>query len=246
VSRIAQEGERLCRRIRFSPERPPLSRISTGASGLAAPARMSPRNLRVAWRIERIEWWTAECSRHANEVKVDLAIVNSPTDRPARPGTSTFASCVSRPSNSKADRSDTGELPMNFLVVFQIARQISSSNVRHRRGISHIVGPDARVGRNGRCRERRLPAHCGGTPAALMIRFHVWTSVPSRGSAAGGGRSSPTGVMLGSAKTVDKGRVLERLLQGFNERIHNRFRCVARRLRPVPRAAPCLLGVDRF
>lgn len=145
VSRIAQEGERLCRRIRLSPERPPLSRISTGASGPAGPTGMWPHNLRVAWRSERIEWWAAECSRRANEVKVDLAIVNSPTARPARPGTSTFASCVSRPSNSKADRSDVGELPMKSFVVFQIARQISSSNVRHLRCNDWLIADAATV-----------------------------------------------------------------------------------------------------
>jgi hypothetical protein len=126
VSRITQEGERLCRGIRLSLESPPLGRISTEASGLAGPTRLWPRNPRAAWRIERIEWWTAECSRRANDVKVDgvkvdsvkggLAIVNSPTDRPAR--SSAFALCASQTSNS----TDAGELPMNFFAVFQIAR----------------------------------------------------------------------------------------------------------------------------
>jgi hypothetical protein len=39
---------------------------------------------------------------------------------------------------------------MNSFVVFQIARQIFSSNVRNLRCIADIVGPHARVGCNGR------------------------------------------------------------------------------------------------
>src|ERR1700730_3927420 len=52
-------------------------------------------------------------------------------------------------------------------------------------------------------RPSAFAAYCGLIPAALMIRFHLSISVPSRAlSAAGVARSSSTGVMLSSAKRL--------------------------------------------